>query len=74
MMAEKQKPSENISIKLEGLRAQIEALVEKYPACLKYADVHARVVAAASSAAETEASDALAVIENKASAFKPFEL
>ena len=73
-MAEKQKPSENVSIKLEGLRAQIEALAAKYPACLKYQDVHDRVVAAALEAAETAASDALAVIEKKAAAFKPFEL
>lgn len=73
-MAEKQKPSENISIKLEGLRVRIERSVEQYPACLKYQEVHDRVVAAALTAAETAASDALRAIEAKAAAFVPFAL
>jgi|GEM_PF-3990064 len=71
---EAKEPSANISIKLEGLRAEIEATVARYPACLKYQEVHDRVVSAAHEAATTAASDALAVIENKAAAFTPFSL
>lgn len=73
-MAEKQKPSENISIKLEGLRVEIENVVGSYSACLKYAEVHDRVVSAALEAAAKAATETLAAIEAKAAAFKPLEL
>ena len=71
---EAQKPGENVSIKLEGLRVRIERAVEQYPACLKYQDVHDRVVAAALTAADDAADKALKAIEAKAAAFVPFEL
>ena len=66
--------SSNVSIRLEGVRDQIEALAQKYPECLRSASVREVVVADALAAAMTAAQTRLEAIEAKAAAFKPFEL
>lgn len=73
-MAEAKPVGENISIKLVGLRGEIESVVERYESCLRYPDVHDRVVRAALEAATKAAMETLEGIEAKAAAFKPFEL
>lgn len=73
-MAEQEKnESANVSIKLEGLRAQIEAACEKYPH-LKFARVRELVVEAATVDATNAAQAKLDEIIAKAAAYKPFEL
>ena len=66
--------SPNVSIKLQGVRDQIEALAQKYPECLRSGSVREAVVADAMAAAMAAAQKRLEAIEAKAAAFKPFEL